>query len=330
MVTLSQQECKSLSIKAFTNAGMSAQDAKICTDHLLYNELSGKTSHGLVRVKWCINSIAKRGNATGSPKIEMDNQSISIINGENNIGLIPVSYGTDIAIERAKKHGIAFTGIKNYHGTTGSMNYYNRRILEAGLIGIIGCHSQALVAHPQGFDPVIGTNPISFAIPSTATNFLTDVTTANMAYGKIMVMKREGKNLPEGMIIDADGAPSQNPDDAMAGAMLPMSGYKGFGLGLAIELLAGPLIGGKGGRSAVQGSDGLFIITIDPSKCGAQNDIQNKMELVLQEIKNSRHAPNIEDILIPGERSEQNYNTHKDQENIDIIDEVYQELKELA
>ena len=330
MVTLSQQECKSLSVKAFTKAGMNEQDAKICTEHLIYNELSGKTSHGLVRVKWCINSIKKRGNATGIPKIEIDNQSVSIINGENNIGLIPVSYGTDIAIKRARKHGIALTGIKNYHGTTGSMNYYNRRILEAGLIGIIGCNSQALVTHPDAFDPVIGTNPISFAIPSKAKNFLTDVTTANMAYGKIMVIKREGKKLPEGMIIDADGSPSQNPDDAMAGAMLPMSGYKGFGLGLAVELLAGPLIGAKGGRNAVQGSDGLFIISIDPSKCGSQTDIERNMEHVLQEIKNSRHAPDIKDILIPGERSKQQYQIQKDKENINIIDEVYQELKELA
>jgi len=157
-------------------------------------------------------------------------------------------------------------------------------------------------------------------------------TTANISYGKIMVMKRTNENsdktIPLGMLIDSNGTPSQNADDALNGAMLPMSGYKGFGLGLAVELLSGPLIGAKGGRSAAESSDGLFIITIDPAPFTTQ--AKDNIESVLQEIKASRHAPEIKEILIPGEHSERHYNAHKNAPTIDIIEKTYNELKELS
>lgn len=326
MPQISQQEFQTLCLKALIKHGLDQTDAKTITDHLLLNEMSGKSSHGLVRVKWITDGIKNKGTPTGNPQNTIDLPSLDIIDGQNHIGIIAAQYATETALKKAQKNGIAFIGARNYHTTTGTMHVYNKQIAEAGLVGIIGCNSMAMVAHPQGFDPVIGTNPISIAIPGKETNFIHDVTTSEMSYGALMVLKKKGELPPDNVLIDADGNPSQDPKDAFKGALLPLKGFKGFGLGLAVELLAGPIIGAKGGREAVDGSDGLFIIAIDPSKLGA--DLE-EIEAVLQEIKSSRKAGTTKELLIPGERSAKTYAQNKKAGMLEIPAALLQELKDL-
>ncbi len=109
-----------------------------------------------------------------------------------------------------------------------------------------------------------------------------------------------------------------------------MNGIKGFSLGLAIEILSGALIGAKSGREAVGGSDGLFFITIDPDKLVSIDQFEDHVEHLLTEIKSSRHGEATAEILIPGERSQSAYEKALKEDHIDVIDTVYQDLKELA
>ncbi len=331
MVTIPKSDIHELVCNALKNAGLQDNQAieEIYT-HLMYNELSGKQSHGLLRVKWSIDYINKYGLPAKSPDLALDSGALAIVDGQNNLGLVTARYAADVAINKAKKHGISFVGARNHFGTTGSMNYYNRLFVENGLVGIAGCNSFAMVCHPDGFDPVLGTNPISFGIPSAKTPCIVDVTTAQWAYGKILELHKAGKNIPDDAFVDKDGKPSTDVKDAKDGAMLPMNGYKGFSIGLAIEILGGALIGAKSGLNAVQGSDGIFFITINPDMLVGQEVFEEQVEKLLQEIKSSRHEATVTEILIPGERSAKTYNKNNNNEHIDVVDTVYNELKDLA
>ncbi len=331
MVTIPKSEIFELVQAAFYKVGLQDDDAiQVIYDHLMQNEMSGKRSHGLLRVKWSVDYMRKNGLPSASPTLALDLGGLGIVDGQNNLGLVAAKFAADTAIEKAKEHGIAFVGARNHFGTTGTMNYYNRLFVENGLIGIAGCNSLAMVCHPQGFDPVIGTNPISFGIPSSKTPCVVDVTTAQWAYGKLLEIYKAGQDIPVDAIVDKNGKPSQDIRDAMDGAMLPMNGYKGFSIGLAIEILGGALIGAKSGRDAVNGSDGIFFITINPDMLVGQEQFETQVEALLQEIKTSRHDASIEELLIPGERSERVYKDNQKQDDIEIIDTVYNELKELS
>ncbi len=331
MVTIPKSDIHELVCNALKNAGLQDNQAieEIYT-HLMYNELSGKQSHGLLRVKWSIDYINKHGLPVKSPDLALDSGALAIVDGQNNLGLVTARYAADVAINKAKEHGISFVGARNHFGTTGSMNYYNRLFVENGLVGIAGCNSFAMVCHPDGFDPVLGTNPISFGIPSAKTPCVVDVTTAQWAYGKILELHKAGKDIPNDAFVDKDGKPSTDVKDAKDGAMLPMNGYKGFSIGLAIEVLGGALIGAKSGLNAVQGSDGIFFITINPDMLVGQEIFEEQVEKLLQEIKSSRHEATVTELLIPGERSAKTYNKNNNNEHIDVVDTVYNELKELA
>ncbi len=331
MVTIPKSDIHELVCNALKNAGL--QDNQAIEEiyaHLMYNELSGKQSHGLLRVKWSIDYINKHGLPTKSPDLALDSGALAIVDGQNNLGLVTARYAADVAINKAKEHGISFVGARNHFGTTGSMNYYNRLFVENGLVGIAGCNSFAMVCHPDGFDPVLGTNPISFGIPSAKTPCVVDVTTAQWAYGKILELHKAGKDIPDDAFVDKDGKPSTDVKDAKDGAMLPMNGYKGFSIGLAIEVLGGALIGAKSGLNAVQGSDGIFFITINPDMLVGQEIFEEQVEKLLQEIKSSRHEATVTELLIPGERSPKKYNKNNNNEHIDVVDTVYDVLKELA
>ncbi len=332
MVTIPKSEIMRLGAAAFRNVGLSDENTiNIIMNHFMHNEMAGKRSHGLLRVKWCVvKHIPQYGLPSGEPELTLDAGALGIVDGHNHIGVVAAEFAAQAAIDKAKEHGIALVGARNHHGTTGTMHYYNSKLVENGLIGIAGCNSLAMVSHPHGFDPVIGTNPISFGIPSAKTPCIIDVTSAQWAYGKLLEMHQKGEPMPVDAMVDKNGKPSTDIRDAMNGAMLPMNGIKGFSLGLAIEILSGALIGAKSGRDAAEGSDGIFFITIDPDKLVGRQRFENEVESLLQEIKNSRHDADISEILIPGERSSKNLEKHFENNEIDIIDSVYEDLKELA
>lgn len=331
MVTIPKSDIVMLCHRAFSKAGLSNEDTRnIIIDHLMHNEMAGKRSHGLLRVRWSIHSMEEHGLPHGPPQLAVDAGSLAIVDGMNNIGVVAGQFAAFTAIEKAKKYGISFVGARHHHGTTGTMHYYNSSFIESGLVGIAGCNSLAMVCHPDGFDPVVGTNPISFGIPSAETPCIVDVTSAQWAYGKLLEMHKKGENIPVDAIVDKDGKPSQNIQDAMDGAMRPMNGIKGFSVGLAIEILAGALIGSKTGLNAVEGSDGIFFIVIDPDHLVGRKTFENNVETFLQEVKSSRHGSNISEIFIPGERSTAQMKKNNENSSIEIIDSVYDELKELA
>ena len=329
MGTISTGELKQLCTAAMVNAGLRPQEADITAEHYLENEMSGKASHGMVRVVEAIKAIQKYGAPSQAPSTEHDTGSMVRFDAQGQIGAVAGHFAMNEAINRAPQHGIALIGIHNYIASSGSMAYYLRRIADAGLVAFMGCNSVALVTPPGGKERMIGTNPIGVCIPGENEHLIADLATSAYAYGKIMVHKEKNEPIPEGVMIDAMGQPSTNPEDAHNGAILPLAGYKGFSLGLMIELMAGPLIGAKALKKELCDEDGLFIIAINPKAMG-DTDFYPQIDEALSAIKNSTSIAENSHIPLPGERSSAALKKALKAGEIDVANKTLETLRGLA
>lgn len=184
------------------------------------------------------------------------------------------AYGLPVALDAARKNGIATLAVGHAHTCT-SLGYFTEQIARAGLIGVGFTNASPIVAAPGGKSRVIGTNPISFAVPDGkgGVALLFDQSTTTVALGKITMAKAAGESIPEGWAIDADGIPTTDPEAALKGSLVSMGGYKGWGFGLMAEILAAGMTGGLLSKDvkplkAPEGAPhdlGQYYIIIDPS-----------------------------------------------------------------
>lgn len=331
MPSLSTEELEALCLAALEQSGMRPQDAALACAHYLHNEISGKSSHGIVRVIEAAKTVQKMGAAQQDPTIEKETEEFLVLNAKRHVGAVAVQMGLDLALSRVRGRALFFAGIRDYIASSGSLSYYLEQVADAGFIGIMGCNSVALVSAPAGKKRVIGTNPLGIAIPGTRNDsrLITDIATSAIAYGKIMVMNEKGESVPEGMMIDKDGNPSRNPSDAYDGAILPLADYKGFGLGLMIELLAGPLIGAKAVKDTLYDNDGFFMILINPEHFG-NPEFYEQISRALDSIKDGEPRAGYEMITLPGERSSAFRKNNTQRGTVDIPEQTLDKLIQLA
>lgn len=326
MTEITIPELRRLCIEALTKVGVSAHDAGITVDHYLENELSGKTSHGMVRVIQAVKTVQARGLPRQAPEIIHDAGNIAVIDAHGALGPVAGHAALALSLERAKKHGMSMIGVRHYIANSGSMAYYLRRLAEAGLIGMMSCNSEAIVSPPEGIDPMVGTNPIGLCVPSADdTPFIADFATSAIAYGKIMVMEEKGQPVPDGLLIDKEGHPSTDPADAFEGSIKPLAGYAGFSLALMVELLAGLLIGTMACKRDA-GKDGLFIIAIDPTAFG-QNDYAQRVAEILMRLRESRPVLGQDQVPLPGDRSAPILESTLAAGRVDVADKTLQTLR---
>ncbi|MEL6809301.1 MAG: Ldh family oxidoreductase [Pseudomonadota bacterium] len=184
------------------------------------------------------------------------------------------AYGLGPALDAARQFGVATLAVGHAHTCT-SLGYFTEQIAAAGLIGIGMTNASPIVAPPGGKTRMIGTNPIAFSVPDGAGGLAMqfDQSTTTVALGKITMAKAAGEAIPLGWALDADGHPTTDPEAALAGSLVSMGGYKGWGFGLMAELLAAGMTGGVLSRDVkpLKTPDGpphdlgQFYIMIDPS-----------------------------------------------------------------
>ena len=319
---------KELSRALLLQEGLSHPDAEIVIDHLLEEELLGKHSHGFIRIPAIINSIK---NFSGKSTFinERPNEFAMRIIAENTIGLVAAYNTARNAISLVKEKGFAIASSIGYKGTTGALGYYGRMIAREGFVSIISCSSEYAVAPWGGKDAILGTNPIAISIPNEDEPIVSDFSTAAMTYGDLMLAVKEGKKVPYGIVLDAEGKPSCDPDDANNGCQLPMAEHKGYALGLAVEILAGLFIGAKAGKEAVEGSDGIIMLVFKPDLFVSRDQYLGNLASLIKEIKNSALAFESSEIRIPGENSVKKIKEGYQSGVCDVPDVVYQELLNL-
>lgn len=326
--TIKTSELISLAKTILQRNGLGDGETATVVSHLLEEELMGKSSHGFYRLPGIVTTL--RGiSAPSKPYVERDDTFSSLVNGGNHLGLVAAQEACKHAKEKAESSGIALVGVTNYVGTTGAMGYYTRELANANLIGICFCTSEYAVAPWGGKDAIFGTNPISIGIPTGTNPIVIDFSTSARTYGELMLAVKSNKRIPEGIVLDSKGMASTDPNDANNGCLLPMAEHKGYGLGLAIEILAGIFVRSKAGKTAVIGSDGMLFIVFKPDTFVSKSQFLKNSDLLVEEISHSAVAHGFANIRIPGNKSLETYHENKNRTHITINAKVLQEIQDL-
>lgn len=313
--------------------GATDDEARTFADAVTEADLRGYGSHGLLRVSDAVHRLRDGSLRTGAqPRIQHERAAAALIDGDRALGPYATTFAVREAVSRARRTGAAAVGLHNC-GHISMAGYYTELAARDDLVAILVTKGNPAVHPHGGVERQVGTNPLSIAIPTAGEPFLFDMATSATTSGALRVAQAAGKRVGAGLAIDPAGQPTTDPTAAMAGALSPMGGAKGYGLGLAIELLAGALTGA--GAGVMRHADGrrklwsTLVLALDPAAFGDLAAFKAAASAYLAQVKASRRAPGVAEILVPGERSfraRQAALTH----GVQIEDGVWEDVARLA
>lgn len=275
--------------------------ADLLTPVIMFGELSGKTSHGLVRLIVGKSSMLAQ-QPTGGPEIVKKTKVSSLIQSNQNPAMMVASVAMKEVIKLAKKNNFGIVGTNNTLSTSGCLTYYVEQIAKQDLIGIVMARSPQCIVPHGGIEPLMGTNPIAFGIPSIPHPFIFDMGTSAISYGEVLKAKTLKKNLPENVAIDQLGNPTTNPERVQGGALLSFDhSYKGAGLAMIVEIFAGILTGAGYGKID-DGGWGNFFLAFSPELLIDKEDFKHKIQDFIESVRNSKTKDG-KQVRISGEKT---------------------------
>ncbi|HWD57282.1 MAG TPA: Ldh family oxidoreductase [Stellaceae bacterium] len=322
-VHLSLDDARSLGERAMRGVGYDAEEARIVTDHVIDAALCGYEYSGLAKL---LNVPEhRRFDQSRRPlRLLRETEVSALYDGGNNNGMLALYHIARATIDKAKAHGIALVGVTNTW-MSGRNAYFVEMIAQEGYVAIHTAASGGAVAPLGGVKPILGTNPIAFAIPTEEGPLILDMGTSAFMATELQLRVRRKEALPEGVAIDRDGRPTTDPAEAQAGALLPFAGYKGFGLGLIVQALG--ILGGAGMVEGAQ--DGYLFIAFRPDLLIPLEQCKREVSALIARVKAVPRAPGVAEIRIPGENSARNRARLK-RDGLDLDALVYDQLRQMA
>jgi L-2-hydroxycarboxylate dehydrogenase (NAD+) len=243
----------SFSAALFRAADVSENHAETTARRLVEADQRGRTGHGLIRAAPYLQRLRAGGiDPRAEPVVRHETPVSAQIDGGNGLGQVAMTLATEVAIAKAAASGVAVVGTVNSNHA-GAAGLYPAMAARHGLVGLYFVVANANGMPPWGgTTPLLGPNPLAVAIPTACgPPFVLDIATTAASHGTIKVARQAGVPLPPGWVVDADGRPITDPDRADEGFLVPIGGYKGSGLTIAIGLLAGVLGGAAFGHEVV-------------------------------------------------------------------------------
>lgn len=326
---LSLAQIEELSFQALVGAGTSETGARSLAKAVAAAERDGIKSHGLVYVpNYCEHVRCGKVIGQAEPQVSTPSASSVVVDAGSGFAHPAIDAGFEKLIALVKENGCAGMAIRNSYNC-GVLGYHTERLAEQGLVALGFTNAPASIAPVGGKKPVVGTNPFSLATPDGkgGVAFVLDQSASVVAKSEIMMHARAGKAIPEGWALDADGNPTTDPDVALKGSMAPSGGYKGFGVGLVVEVLAAALSGATLGTQASPFSGtaggppktGQFFFAIDPQTFSGEAFAERISDLVasIEEQPEAR---------LPGQRRLSN-RAENDVNDIEISEELLEKVK---
>ena len=332
-IHLSVEEARALGERALRGIGYDDEEARIIADHVIDAALCGYEYSGLAKIL-NIPEHPRFAQPRRPMRIVHETEVSALYDGGNNNGMIAMYHAANAAIAKAAAHGISVIGVSD-SWMSGRSAYFVEMIARAGLVAIHTASSGGAVAPHGGSQPVLGTNPIAFALPGADGPLVLDMGTSAFMGTDLALRVRLGTPLPEGVAIDRDGNPTRDAKAARDGALLPFGGHKGFGLGLivaAFGLLGGGALGANtndGGQNDGDKRDGYVFIAFRPDLLVPLADLEREVAALIARVKAVPPLPGFSEIRIPGEQSAKN-RARLAREGLDIDRLVLDRLTALA
>lgn len=298
-VRMSVAEATLTGEQALKRVGYNQEDARIICDQLVDNALCGYKFAGLPRILAIAGDEKTRQGRT-PVRIVHETPLSALMDGGNNVGYIVAYRAAEVAIRKAREHGMASVGAFNSY-YSGRNAYFVEQVVKSGLVCMHIASAKPRAVPPGAARPALGTNPLCFGFPSANGPVIFDMGTAALMWGDIMLHAHLGQPLPEGIGFDENGRPTTDANAALRGGVATFGGYKGYGLAFAVQAL-GLLAGAHLARGEVQDYGFLFWV-LDPNLMLPGRDFDKHMAELVTKIKATPRQPGVDEIRIPSERA---------------------------
>lgn len=295
---------------AFRAVGLPPADADAVAERMALADLRAVDSHGIVRLPGYVRRI-RAGAINPRPNITLVQEAAAtaLIDGDNGMGHLVMGRAAALAIDKARAAGVGWVGARASNHA-GAAAVYAMMPLAHDMIGLyLAVANINHMAPWGGLDPLLGTNPIAVAVPTLEEPpVVLDIATTATSFGRIRVAAQNGESLPEGLVMDREGKPLTDPRQAEHGLVLPMGGYKGYGLSLVFSLLAGALNGTPVGGTVIgakaqetQASNtGQAIMALDVARFREVEGFKRDVDRIARELRRSRPMSGVSEVRFPG------------------------------
>lgn len=325
---ISVDELREITAKAIKHYGYTDYEVGIISDVLLYAQLRNN-NQGIVKL--IDKGIPKNLNA---PEITIEkNSPVSVqINGNQNHAMIVMNRAIEEVLRKAGDSGLAIASTFNTSTSSGAIGYYASRLALKGFIGFVFSRSPERVAAYGSYEPVFGTNPIAIAIPAEPDPVVLDMSTAATSFFGLVEAVTAGRSIPDDMAYDAQGESTTDPKKAITGAIRSFDrSFKGSGLALIAEILAGPLAGASFcGIGNSKGNWGHLILAVDPELLAGREQLKKNVSEIILKVKSTKKLPGVDEIFLPGEKENHLARKRLQSGLIEVEDNLLAELKKVA
>lgn len=290
---------------ALATQGVPDADAALVARSLVEADQRGIASHGLLRLPLYVSAL-RHGGITARPQLRFENAegATAVLDGDAGLGQVVMQAAVDWSLDRAAAHGVSAVAVHN-SSHYGAGRFWTDQLTAHGMIGILTSTTGPVTAPFGGVRTVLGTNPLTVAMPSTGEPLTVDMATSAGALGKVMAAKQAGERIPADWAVDAHGEPTTDPDAAIGGALLPFGGHKGSGLSVLIEGLSAALTPATFAfdtqdiweSPASRMNNGHLLITLDTRAFAGRETVESR----ISDLAGAVHAAG-EGVLVPGER----------------------------
>lgn len=321
-------------------AGASAENARDCAGVFLEADLRGITLQGLDHMSSMLRSL-RNGKMAGAarPVIACETAATVLIDGNRGPGQVAAILACDLAVKKARKAGTCAVAIRN--SSDGFMvGYYVDRIAREGMIGFIFSDAPPLVRPHGGVERILGTNPLAIGIPTGGANpMVFDMATSARSASRVRQAAYHNEDIPGAEGVDSKGRFSVKATEVRDGAIGPLGGAKGFGLGMIVALFSGPLTGSACGKALNPWFDpapghlpgkGHLVIAINPAAFGDEQDFRMNVGAYLDKVRHSRKAPGVHEIRIPGVRAGMTCEQSLREGRVTLYEAIWDNIKKVA
>lgn len=309
LIHVSPNEARRLVHDILQAYGVSSTNASTIASCLVAADLRGVDTHGINRIPSYVERI-RQGvlDPAAEPIVTKVTPAAAQVDGQNGFGFVAAKQGMELAIESAKVYGIGLASVKrsNHFGMSA---WLVQQALDADMMSLVFTNSSPALPVWGGKSRLMGVSPIACGAPGReSSNFILDMAPSVAARGKIYKAKRRGEKIPLDWALDADGRPTDDPEAALGGVMLPMGGPKGSGLSIMMDIFSGALSGSAFAGEVTGPYDpskpadvGHFLVAVKPDLFMSLDEFRERIQYLYEKVVSSDKAAGVERIYFPGE-----------------------------